>query len=1033
MTRPAAVRPALLLFSNTHLLVLSSLIILLAGYSALANLPRLEDPRITPRYPKITTFLPGASAARVEALITEPIEDSLREIAEIKELSSTSLAGVSTMIAELDDSVSKDRVDAVFSEIQNQLNIVSAELPAEASQPEFDSNNNAVAFSQIVAINWTLPSTAELGVMRRLAEDLADGFRAIHGTELVRVYGAPEEEVDVVLDAVELAALGATVTEVAQRINSADVKLSAGLLRDENYTLALEVDAEIESLERIKRVPLRLNEAGDIRTVGDLAEVSKAWRTPPRDITLTDGTRSILVAALAKPDTRLDEWTAAADQRVQAFRDQFGGGLSIDTVFTQNAYTQARLASLASNLMAGAILVVLVVLVSMGWRSALIVGSALPLSASITLFGLSVVGQQIHQMAIFGMIIAIGLLIDNAIVMTDQVKRHLDSGSVPEEALSKSIKHLFVPLLTSTLTTVLGFMPVFLLPGAMGDFVGPIAIAVVFALCASFAVALTLIPAYSARFLHSGGESRQWWVSGMRFRRLNQRYRGALAFFLRRPALGIALCMLLPSVGFGVASTLGEQFFPPADRNQFEVELRMPSTSSITLTQRTAEQIEQAIKTQPGVKEVHWRIGGTYPTLYYNRIMRQQRNDAYAHGIVFTESVAATKRLTASLPGLLQPQFTQAQIVVAPFAQGPPVDSPVGFQIRGSNPQTLRQLGEQLRGIMHTVPGIVATRATIAGGQAKLDFELDEFVAREAGFTLDDIAMQMNASLEGNLGGALLEDLEELPVRVRLDNQQRQSLAAIEGLMLQTGQTDRWVPASVLGEFKLRPESSSISRRDGVRTNEVMGYISHDVLPIDVSKAIVKAIDSSDFELPPGYDLRLAGDSAEQGEALKSLFTYLPILAMIMLASLVLSFRSVVLALHIILVAILSVGLGMFCLWLGGYARGFNAIIGSIGLIGVAINGTIVVIAAIRSNAAALAGDQAAIVAETVNATRHIVSTTLTTVGGFLPLLLFSGGDFWPPLAIVIAGGVAFSITLSLLITPVVYRVLVARRYLAVA
>ena len=1031
--------PAVSLYNNRHLLVLCTLIALIAGVSALTNLPRLEDPRITPRYPQITTFLPGASAARMEALVTDPIEDSLREISEIKDIQSSSIAGVSIVNVELEDKVSAAEIEGVFSEIQNQINNVQSLLPPGTTQPDFDKNNNAVAFSKIVAVNWTLPGPPQLGVMNRLAEGLADKIRVVPGTKLVRVYGAPTEEIDVQINSAEMAALSISAAQVAQAIANADVKLPAGVLRSNNTNVGLEVGSEIDSLERIRRIPLNMGSSGNFRTIGDIAEVEKKWQTPEQDIIFTNGNRSVLVAALTDKSTRLDLWTAAANEAVDSFNEANGGGLSIETVFDQNIYTEERLSSLGNNLLFGAFLVMVVVLLSMGWKAALIVGSALPLSGALALFGLSAMGQQIHQMAIFGMIIAIGLLIDNAIVMTDQIKKHLDKNMPPLQAMTESIAHLFVPLLTSTLTTVLGFMPVFLLDGAMGDFVGPIATSVILALLASFLIGMTLVPAFGAAFLHANsghsgarsldgdhlnkGKASVWWRDGVHSSAMDARYRRWLKYCLRRSGFTVAACLLLPALGFWLSTMLGQQFFPPADRNQFDIEVRMDSVSSIARTQERALAIETVLRAQEGVKEVHWRIGGTYPTLYYNRIMRESRNDSFAHAVVYTDSIATSKRLTGSLPQLLSDQFTDAQIIVAPFAQGPPANAPIGFKISGTNLDTLRQYGEELRLIMHSVPGIVATRASIAGGEANLDFKIDEYAARQAGFNLTQIARQMESDLEGRTGGAMLDDLEELPVRVRVKDAERSQMADINGLMFALPGSTDWMFAEAIGNFELTPESSSISRHDGRRINDVLGYIAPGALPIDVSNDIVDAIKESGFKLPPGYKLIVDGESADQGEALKDLMTYLPVLVMLMLASLILSFRSVPIAMHIVVIAVLSVGLGFLCLSMGGFVRGFNAIIGSIGLVGVAINGTIVVLAAIRSNPLASAGDVDAIVSETVNATRHIVSTTLTTVCGFLPLL-FSGGDFWPPLAIVIAGGVGLSITLSLAMTPAVYYLL---------
>ena len=1015
---------AMRFFENRYLMVLGLLVILLAGFSALSNLPRIEDPRITNRYPRVVTFLPGASAERVEALVTDRLEDSLRELSEIKEIRSTSRAGVSILQMELQDYIGDGENEQVFSKMRDRLNDVAAELPSGATAPDFDDKNSAVAYSMIVSIAWQQNSAPAFGVMNRLAEDLADRFRGMAGTDNVRTFGDPSEEVSVTVDRGNLASLGLTTADVASRISSADTRLPAGAMRNDNRDLFIEVDGEIGSVDRVRQVPLLASTGGNIVTVGDVADVSKDWQDPPFDIAYRNGKRSILVAAQTRRDIRVDRWAEAARTVVRDFSDASAAGVAVDIVFDQSAYTEERLSTLSGNLLAGAALVTLIVFVGMGWRAAMIVGSALPLSAALTMFGLSFFGQQIHQMSIFGMIIAIGLLIDNAIVMTDEVKKKLDAGADPPGALRQALSHLFVPLLASTLTTILGFMPIFLLPGAMGDFVGPIAIAVVLALSASFFIATTLIPALAATFLkrREDRRPRHWWVDGFRSERWSSAYRRFLRAAISRPAITIPASLVLPVLGFILAGTLGQQFFPPADRDQFEVEVWLAPDASIRKTESVTRAIEARMREYPEVKEVHWLIGGSFPTIYYNRVMRQEGNNTYAHAMVYTETVQGAKELTTELPRALSDAFPGARVVVAPFAQGPPVEAPVGFRMAGPNIATLKSLGDELRRIMHKVPEIVQTRASISGGQPKLYFQVDEMAARHAGLSLGDVAAQMQTGFEGQVGGSMLEDLEELPVRVRLQTSDRDSTASISSLSLVADPgSGRWVPAASLGDVLLTPESGSITRLDGIRNNDVLGYISRDALAIDVTNAVLARMDAEGFSVPPGYTFAVAGDSAEQSEALGKLATYLPILLMLMIATIVLSFRSNRLALLIGVVAVLSVGLGMLSLWIGGYARGFNAIIGSVGLIGVAINGTIVVLAAIRANDRAASADLDAVVAETNGATRHIVSTTLTTIGGFVPLLLFTGGDFWPPLAIVIAGGVGFSVSLSLLFTPAVY------------
>ena len=296
-----------------------------------------------------------------------------------------------------------------------------------------------------------------------------------------------------------------------------------------------------------------------------------------------------------------------------------------------------------------------------------------------------------------------------------------------------------------------------------------------------------------------------------------------------------------------------------------------------------------------------------------------------------------------------------------------------------------------------------------------------EIEAQRAGLSLGNLSGQLEAALDGRLAGEALEDLQDLPVRIRYRAADRRSIEALSSLRLTVDGQARWVPAVALGELELRPALQAITRRNGERVNEVLAFLRQGALPIEIANAVQAELGSGAIEIPSGYRIELAGDSAEQQRAIGQLLTYVPVLATLMVATLVLSFRSFALAGLIGAVAVLSVGLGMLSLWAAGFPLGFNPIIGTAGLVGVAINGSIVVLAAIRADRRARAGDAGAIVDVTVGATRHIVSTTLTTVAGFMPLLVFSGGDFWPPLAVVIAGGVGLSGLLSLLFTPAAY------------
>ncbi|WP_034475193.1 efflux RND transporter permease subunit [Aestuariibacter salexigens] len=1017
-----------LFFRRGHLLVLSIIIILVAGLSAVKNLPRLEDPRIDTRNALVLTSYPGASAERVEALVTDVLEDELRQLFEIKEIKSTSRSGISILRIELQDWIDNSSNEQVFSKIRDSLGDAAQRFPAGAGEPELDEKRGATAFTMLLSVKPYGQAPTDLTIMSRMADELADRLRNVPGTELVRMYGDPEEEIIVTVDQQELAIAGLTIQQVSAAINAADPKLPAGILHTGKQDIRIQVAQELDSLDVIRNIPLRGTNASYLR-LGDIASVTRGWREPVSDIALLDGERVVFVGARMQPTVRVDKWTENALRTVELFNHDFHGTVTAEVSFEQNRYTHERLVDLTENLLMGSLVVMLVILVFMGLKASFIVGLALPLCAAFAVFSLSFFNEQIHQMSIFGIIIAIGLLIDNAIVITDEIRINLlDSAYNRLEAMVVSVRHLFAPLLASTLTTILGFMPIFLLDGNIGDFIGPIAISVVMALIGSLFISLTIIAALAARFLPRHDDVRSGWlIHGVQMPDITSRFARFLGSAIRRPLLVLPLCIVLPVAGFVLSGQLGNVFFPSADRDQFEVYVWLPQGSTIQQTYGLVQEIDGHISDQEAVTQVTWLVGGSAPSVYYNQVMTRDNSPHFANAVISTLTVKAASVLITELQSELQEQFPEAKIVVRPFGQGPPISAPVAVDIYGPDLTVLNELGEQVRLAMSDVPGITQSTASITLGEPELIVQAQRDTALLSQLSLQDIASQLQTALTGQLGGSILESTEEVPVRVRLSNQQRGDLNQVSSVSLlspELAAQQSWLPLDALGEFSLQPALSGITRTNGERVNQIEAYLLPSMPAVDASNILRDKIEQASIFLPEGYRIKMAGDADEQQKALGKLGTYAPVLLVLMVSTLVLTFSSVKLATVIVTVAGLSVGLGMLSLWFSGLPIGFNPLLGCAGLIGVAINGSIVVIAAINANPQAQAGNTKEIVKETMGCSRHILSTTFTTVGGLIPLLLFSEGTFWPPLAVVLAGGVGFSVLLSLVFTPTIVAML---------
>ena len=1025
-----------LFFRNRRMVALAIFMIMAAGLSALVSVGRQEDPAISKIFATVVTPYPGADPARVESLVTEKIEDELEEIPEIKEIESTSRTGISLVQIELGWNLSPARVSQTWSEVRDALGDARRNLPQGAGEPQFDDERTG-AFSAVSSLTARSGSTASPAILRRYAELLQDELRNLPGTKLVEIYGAREEEILVDIDPRKLGSLGLTFTQVSDAIRRADAKVRAGQIRSTSENLLIEIKGEIKSLERIRNVPITDGAGGRVVRISDVADVTRSIRQPPSSLAYADEVPAVLIAAKTEDDVRVDLWMASVRAAISGFEAELPAGLEHRLIFDQSGYTADRLLDVLTNLAIGTTLVITVLFITLGWRAALIVAAILPLASLMSLAGLQSAGIPIHQMSITGLIVALGLLVDAGIVMTDEIRKNLDRGFNRLMAVRAAVRRLTAPLLASTVTTALAFVPMAILPGPPGDFIGSIAISVIIMLISSLVLALTITPAFGGWLLkqYRAGEEPSLLQSGVTAPRLGRLFAGSLDLALRYPKLSILGALVLPIIGFAAQPTLKAQFFPGVDRDQFYVQVKLPDSAAITKTDETARRIEQLMRRHEGIQNVHWVIGESAPAVYYNMIADQDFEPSFAEAFVTTTSPARTEALLPVLQREFDKSIPGARVTVRGLVQGPPVAAPVEIRVVGPDVETLREIGDQVRAIMVSVPEILQAKTQLNGGAPKVVLELDEEKARLSGLQMTAIAQQLDASLEGAVGGSLIESSEELPVRVRVDTKERSSVDVLRrtnvvgrNATLQASE-GRFpgLPIAAIGSINLTPSESPIFRRNGERINTIQGYTHRNVLPEEALKKVQAKIATSGLTLPPGYRFAVGGDSDARNDVLRDLLAAAGLVIALTVATIVLTFNSFRLSLITAVVAVLSMGLSLLVLAVFNYPFGVMAIIGVIGSIGVSINAAIIILTALQNKVDAAPGERRLVVDTVVAQSRHILSTTVTTFGGFLPLIL-AGGGFWPPFAAAIAGGVVLSTVVSFYFVPQAFWLLTGTR-----
>jgi multidrug efflux pump subunit AcrB len=458
----------------------------------------------------------------------------------------------------------------------------------------------------------------------------------------------------------------------------------------------------------------------------------------------------------------------------------------------------------------------------------------------------------------------------------------------------------------------------------------------------------------------------------------------------------------------------------------FEVQVYLPPQASLYATKATTEDVDAIIRDYQGVERVDWLVGANFPSFYYNLQATQNNAPYFSQAMVKMKNFQQANALIPKLQARLNRELPGAQILVRKLEQGPPFRAPIELRVYGENLNTLKAIGEDIRLILANTPHVTHTRETLQPGTPKVWLKVDEDTAKLNGISLNQFANMLQATLVGRETGSVTEGSESIPIRVRVANEERENLSHLGNVRLPIASEvyTTGVNVSTLAELELTTSRGAITRRNGERVNTIEGYIQAGVLPQTVLNEFQQRLES--YTLPSGYHIDFGGESAERDRSVALLISNISVVVVLMVLVVVMSFNSFRLSSIIFMVASLAGGLGLLSVWIFNYPFGFTVIIAMLGIMGLAINAAIVILAELRMDEKAASGDIEASVDAVMSCTRHITSTTITTVGGFMPLII-AGGGFWPPFAVAIAGGTVLTTLLSFYFVPVMYRLMVKK------
>ena len=1001
-----------------RILFLTLAFILLSGISSLLSVPIQENPELAERWGNVSVFYPGASPERIETQVINDLEIKLREIVEIDELDSIISQGYSKTHIELEDSVPFGKIEETWSRIQGKVDQI---IPPD----DVVMVLNRTAGPPITleyAIDWNGDGEPPLIMMSRLAQQLKRKFSSISLTKETAVYGATDEEIVVEIDSAKMSSLNLTYQDVAKAISSFDNKKPVGVVSDDRSEYLIGLKDNISSPQKVGEIPIKVLNNSEIIRIQDIGSVSIQPGTPIEDIFLYNGKKVISVSTTGTMSQRVYDYVDRVEAVVEEMREVLPEEFSIEEIYDESLYVSSKFSELIKSFSLAAFFVLSISFFLLGIRPGLIVTAILPFSVSLVLLGCQLIGLPLHMTSITGIIIALGLLIDNGIIVVEDYKFRRSQGLSIKESINETLIQLTTPLAAATGTTVFAFMPIVTGEGSSVEFVGGLAITVIMSIVSSLVLALIMVPV-----LMSYMEKIPYFANikvheeGYNNEKLHKQYRKFLTWAFDVPRRAILISLSLPVLGFLLFGTIEKDFFPSSDRDMFRVHIDLPENSSSIKTAEKAKKIRKEIieSNLIEIEKDYWFVGRWMPRVLMNIVGGKEKTGSNnsAQAVFFAKDYYEMIENLPDLSRLIVSKNPDLVVYIDSFYSGPPFFSDIRYDIFGDDENVLVELGSELELIINNAPDISHTRSEATNSNTNVEFEFDSSNISLSGKNTELMVNELFAANNGLLISSMLDSNIEIPIRLK---------GISNSSDLTGGSNSLSIPSSnnidLIGNYSttsLNKSTSTITRISSQRVNIVEGWVWTGKLASETEMYIKDEIERFKSNLPPGYTLRQSGEAEVRGESQSQIWSSAIIYIFLITIGLVFALNSFRETILILSVALLSIGLSFMGLKIGFQNFGFIATIGAIGIIGLSINDSIIVLSHIKERAKKSLMTKADLIDVVIRSTRHIITTSLTTLGGFVPLIFAS--IFFRPLAWAMSIGVLGATLTALLYIPAMY------------
>lgn len=991
------------------------LAVLAMGIATLLGMPRSEDPEIqSPQFAVVVVY-PGTSAADMEELVVDDMESAFHALDDIKSIQTEISDGLAVVQVEYQF---ESNPDDKYQEIIREINALRGSLPqdiAAISVQKFTPTD--VNIYQMALIS----ETASYATLDDIAEELSDKLEQVPSLKNVVVHGLPQREVQVELDMQKLASMNLPVSAVLGAIQSENVNIPGGSITAGGRKFNVKTSGDYASVEDIASTVIT-GAQGSVVRLSDVATVRTTYGTDSY-IVRHNGYRAVFLAASMKSGQNILDVQTKVEQVLASAKTSLPSNVALETVFDQTKSVSARLSRFGKDFLI-AIGLVLLTLLPLGFRASVVVMISIPLSLAIGLILMNLLGFNLNQLSIVGMIVALGILVDDSIVVVENIERFLRNGIDRTKAAIGATSQIALAVVGCTVLLMFAFLPLVFLPEQAGAFIRSLPMAVLTTVFASMVVSLTVVPFLSSKILknhHVGQENI--FLRGLKAI-ISGSYSKVLDASLRHPARTLVVAGLIFLGALALIPAVGFSLFPTSEKPMFLVNVELPDGTALSTTDSVARRVERRIMAfgHP-IRSVSTNVGKGNPRVYYN-VIQKNESEQFAQLFVQLDEHTDVRRKRSVIDALRQQlrDVVGARVEIKDFEQGPPIDAPLAYRLYSEDLDTLRKAAAIVETVVRQTPGTIYVNNPLAVQPTDARVIIDRTKAGSLGIATADVDRMVRLGIAGLPMGTYREqDGDELPIMVTVPKQERRpSFDVFDNIQIPL-RSGAMVPLRSVVDVGLETSPNRIRHYDRNRTVTISAFTQSDANVGDRNAAIVKALEST--ALPKGVTYTVAGEVESRQESFGGISTIILVTIFGFIAVLILefkTFKSIAIVLSVIPLGIIG---AVVALLVAGETFSFVATIGMIALVGIEVKNSLLLVD--FTNQLRAQGKELVEAIREAGEVRFvpIVLTSLTAIGGLLPLVI-EYNQLYSPLAIVLIGGLVSSTLLSRLVTPVMYRLL---------